>query len=382
MRRTTVVAIAAAVLTLSACAGGHGGAPDAGPTAGPTAGPAAGATARTTPSGGLGAQSPAATVDTTPPATQVHRHGLGPHVVAVVGNLSSPLGAVGAGGAVWISEHRDDAMARLDPRTLRITRLVALPARPDPESGDLAGPGQPAALGATVWVPGYYNGRLYRLDSRTGRARSIGDPGTLCGTPYPTRQGVWTPTCTGHALGSVVRLDEHTGQSQVYLRAGDGIGSVARAGSHVWVADYAPGRLREVSETGKVLRTDRVPGCPVIAGYAYGFLWYTTPDDPQAHCRSPHVDRVYRFDPRTGTTASAPVAAGPEIQLGDGAVWIDQSAAGAATSPSVVQRIDPRTLAVTRWAHVPALSEGSTIYAGRLWITDFDTGTVAVVSLH
>jgi streptogramin lyase len=89
--------------------------------------------------------------------------GSSPKVVARVPTGASPAGAVAAFGAVWVANDAAGTLARIDPKTNRVTKRIKL---------------SPGLFSVTrgfgaLWIVNYERNTLVRVDPRSGRVRSV-----------------------------------------------------------------------------------------------------------------------------------------------------------------------------------------------------------------
>src|ERR1043166_4339770 len=89
--------------------------------------------------------------------------GSSPQVLARIQTGASPGGAVSAFGAVWAANDGAGTLARIEPKTNRVTRRVRL---------------KPGVFSVTsgfgaVWVINYKRDSLTRVDPGSGRTRSV-----------------------------------------------------------------------------------------------------------------------------------------------------------------------------------------------------------------
>jgi DNA-binding SARP family transcriptional activator/ABC-type branched-subunit amino acid transport system substrate-binding protein/DNA-binding beta-propeller fold protein YncE len=233
-----------------------------------------------------------------------------------VGGIPSDI-AAGA-GAIWVglgggaSRNGTASIARVDPRTLRVTRAVRLPKGEEDAWPSGGFPGIAVGAGA-VWAinPGH---TISRLDPRTGRI--VATVKANASTIAAGDAGVWF---TGED-NRVSRLDPRTNRVGQTIHVGSevvhgiavGAGAVWGAGEHeglVWRIDPGSRPVTRSIETG--------PGVSYLA-FGDGALWAAS-----------YVDgHLFRIDPRTNrVTATAPVGAAQGIAAGSGAAWV--SVAGA-----------------------------------------------------
>lgn len=98
-----------------------------------------------------------------------------------------------------------------------------------------------------------------------------------------------------------------------------------------------------------------VGGSPSAVAFGDGALWVAA------------GDRVTRVAARSLAVSQARMVGlcqDSQVAYGVGAVWVTSGSCG----PGAVYRIDPRTLAVSTAARIPAYVEGVAVWDGRVWV--------------
>ena len=240
-----------------------------------------------------------------------------PHPVAKVATGAHPCGAVAAAGAVWVANDAGGTVARIDPRTNRVTRRISVG----------RGVCEVAAGFGALWVASYETGALLRVDLRTYRVRRIrvGD------SPFDVIVAagrVWT---TVWGAGVVAEVDPV--KARVVRRIAVGAyptGLLYRDGS-LWV-----GFGREATEVARVdAASGRVSRVPVGVKAPSHFLatasaiWVVNDGDT-----------IVRLDPKTGailgTTEFGRTLVQPAAAL-DGTIWVPDK------EVDRIFRVDPAT---------------------------------------
>ena len=119
--------------------------------------------------------------------------GAQPHVVARIPTGAAPAGATAAFGAVWVANDGAGTIARIDPRTNRVTRRIRL--KPGPFS-------LTHGFGA-LWVDNYKRQSLTRVDPRSGRARSV----RIGAVPFDVVAAFGRIWATAWDAGTLVEVD-------------------------------------------------------------------------------------------------------------------------------------------------------------------------------
>jgi streptogramin lyase len=292
------------------------------------------------------------------------------HVAATV-LTDAPEGIIAAFGSIWVANHHEDAITRLDPQTLKTL------AKPSADSG--AGWG--TASGTTLWVNNYKAGTVTRVDPSTNRSSNLGALNQVCGLPAATPGAIWVQDCgdTGYAA-SLKRLNATTGAVTAKLPVGNGLATAVAVGNTLWATAYPPSTVLQLDPTtGRVLRRIRLPGCPLLTAGSYDapYLWIgQKPGDDTVPCDA--VSKVIRLDTRSGAVRSFPATAPPWVTTGGGSIWT----AGFTGGNLEIGRIDPVTGHTTRWTTLPGVSESDGFVAafGKLWVGDFDGAQIWVIN--
>jgi streptogramin lyase len=280
-------------------------------------------------------------------------------IVANIQLRPGPMGAISAGGAIWVAEHRNDTIARVDPGTNRVVGRISIP------SGS---PSRFAVGPEGLWHLPYSDNSVQQLDPATNsvsaQISSIGEPDENCCSLAVGAGSVWVP----NAHDGLYRIDAVSHQVTARIPIDKFFGSVFGLGS-VWAISGGD-VLRINSATNGVTRIP-VPGlaaygvdancCPAI-GVGAGALWVA------------FGTKVVRIDPATNTiVASLRLPGAAEfIEVTDAAVWV---VGKSPTSPTRLWRVDPPANKVTASLSLGREGEAAEIVAGAgsLWITLFNT---------
>ena len=265
-----------------------------------------------------------------------------PQPVARIATGAHPCGAVAAGGAVWVANDGSGTLARIDPRTNRVTRRISVG----------RGVCEVTAGFGAVWVSSYRTGALVRVDLRTHRVRRIrvgASPfdvvvaarrvwvtlwgaGTLAEVDpvearvvrriavgaYPTGLlfhggSLWVGF--GREATDVARVDPASGKVIRVLVGVKAPSHFLATTSAIWIVNDGDTIVRFDPKTGAVLGTTHLGRTLVQPASAPdGTIW--VPDK--------EIDRIFRVDPTTGTVVdSFPGSDGAFTALRSfGSMWV------------------------------------------------------------
>ena len=279
---------------------------------------------------------------------------LPPHVLSETMVGDGPSDVTAAFGSIWVSNHHDDNVTRVDPTTEAI--IATIPVGGQPEL---------MAVGmGSVWETNY-DGTIGRVDPSANSATSIGHFGHLCGGPTLTPGAVWVYRCD-EPRTYVARVDVRTGKTTARIPAGQVESSLLFADGFLWMTTSSPGKILQLDpNTGKVLRSFPASGCPLLTqtGFGFGSMWVGQSQD----CGSPTME-ILRMDPRTGrivATVSTPSSLAPSVA--DGSLWLEDIY-------GALSRMDPATLKTTPWTDFGYTMSSPHAGFGSLWVVSFDLG--------
>jgi DNA-binding beta-propeller fold protein YncE len=225
---------------------------------------------------------------------------------------------------VFVGSFREQRLALIDPETNKLHG-----------HGPSVGVGMSAidATNAAVWAVVSRQKKLYRLDPKTGRRiRAIAMPQQPTAVAMTSRS-VWVGLITAVSGGPdmLVRVDRRSGQITAQYPVPEGISSLATGGGAVWIASRRNALLLRF-DPAKEGVTNRIRvGSNRAYGVAYGAgaVWVTSPQDDL-------VSRV--SDAPTFDVTRIAVGRSPEgIAVRGDDVFVANS------SDNTVTRIDART---------------------------------------
>jgi streptogramin lyase len=241
-----------------------------------------------------------------------------PHVVARVPTGDAPGGATAAYAAVWVANDGSGTLARIDPKTNRVTRRLKL---------------RPGLFSVThgfgaLWAVNYKTGMLARVDPRSGCVRSV----RVGGVPFDVEAAFGRVWVTAWEAGKLVEVDPRSLRVVRRIAIGPRPTGLHVAGGGLWVGfgRSATEIARLDPTTGQVERIEvgvRAPSW-FVAG-ARG-LWIQAADNVLVHIENGQMADRLTLGRTLAQGALAP----------DGTLWIPDK------EQSVVYRVDPRTARV------------------------------------
>jgi streptogramin lyase len=266
-----------------------------------------------------------------------------PHVVARIETGSSPGGATAAYGAVWVANDGSGTLARIDPKTNRVTRRLKL---------------RPGLFSVThgfgaLWAVNYKAGTLGRVDARSGRVRSV----RVGGVPFDVAAAFGRVWVTAWETGKLVEVDPRSLRVVRRIAIGPRPTGLHVAGGGLWVGfgRSATEIARLDPSNGKV---ERVPvGVRAPSWFVSGApgLWIQAADNVLVHVENGRVVDRLTFGRTLAQGALAP----------DGTLWIPDK------EQSLVYRVDPKTARVLgSFAAGPGAFLALRAY-GSMWVTSY-----------
>jgi streptogramin lyase len=268
-----------------------------------------------------------------------------PHVLARVHTGAAPGGAVSAFGAVWVANDTAGTLARIDPRTNRVTRRVRL--RPGVFS---------VARGfGALWVVNYKRNALTRVDPRSGRVRSV-QVGAVPFDVLAAHGRVWV---TAWAAGRLVEVDPRSLKVVRRIRIGPRPTGLHAEGGALWVGfgRSATAIARIEPATRKIERVEVGVRAPSWFVAGTRDLWIQAADNVLVHV-DPAKRRV------VGTLSFGRTLAQGSLAP-DGTLWIPDK------EQNLVYRVDPtKARIVDSFAAGPGAFFALRAH-GSMWVTSY-----------
>jgi predicted Ser/Thr protein kinase len=286
----------------------------------------------------------------------------------------NPIAVAADAAGVWVANHDDGTVWRIDARTNGVILRSAARGVPADLATIAANPGQGVSAGSAVVVNGPSDPTVALIDGATGvpSVFSLAGGGPnfgISGSP----PGAGSPRVAAGPSGIwVARSDRQVGRLDITTNAsglvqprfippprdelGDSFFSgIAVGEGGVWVLgdpnDHALWRIDQA--TGKLAATIRLPLAPTDVAVGDRAVWVT----------SELEDRLARIDPATNkiTTIAAGEGAGG-VAVGAGSVWVADEVGGA------IRRIDPRTLRVIDTIRLDSIPVDLAVGNGVVWV--------------
>jgi len=271
-----------------------------------------------------------------------------------------PAGVAAGFGAVWVQAHRGHVVYRIDPRTGRVTAVIAIPD---------ALCSLPRFGAGAVWVFTCNDGDSYKIDPATNAiVRKFRGHGQHSGPPIYGAGSLWMTDS-----GRVLRRDPRSGIVLTRIRpriqtTPDSNGApLAVAHRSLWLySDAAVSRID--TDTNRVRAVIPLPASKPsgasAGGYCYGGLGAVA----NGKLWVSNCAGIYEIDPSTDTARLhrlrvGPFSAGGDIYVtaGNGSLWVR-------TSDTQVTRIDPVRWKVIGRYRASGGGGGIAVAFNRLWV--------------
>ncbi len=252
-----------------------------------------------------------------------------------------------------------DSLQRIDPKKNRLVATFDLGSDPTGVAVDRG----------SVWVAEHDENRITRIDPRTNRVAATGSaPGPLAITAG--EGSVWVIT----ADGLVAQLDERTGANLHQLVVPDEARAAELAASGaagVWLAAPVTGVVSHVNPRSSsfvsTISTDALKGALKGIAAGEGSVWASSSDllaDDYA---------LLRIDPLDNrVVARTPLRLGAEgVSAGQGYVWVANSLG------NTVSQVDPRTSRLVRRIRVGRDPVAVAAGGGGVWVANYKDGTIS-----
>ena len=231
---------------------------------------------------------------------QASRAPASPTVIAEVPTGMGPILLAAGPDAIWLELHREDLVARIDPRS-----------NEQAERTDIAIHCGLAAEDDVAWATYFRSGLVTRFDARTGDVLDAWDvSGDTCGLAIDgDRAWVGIPTD-----GDLVELTPGEPEPTRTIHVAPGLGVVVAVGDSLWVtSENAGGTVYRVNGDGAVTKIGDFPGASSIH-YLFDAIWVASRDGG---------GRVWKLDPDDGSILLETTVGRPSgLVADDVSIWI------------------------------------------------------------
>jgi YVTN family beta-propeller protein len=244
----------------------------------------------------------------------------------------APNAVAAVANGVWVADHRNGTLWRINPHTLAANAVPSVGA-----------PQDVAVYGGRAFVAGdgpkAFNGIVAAYEAGSGRRLDGLELKACIGSLTAGAQGVWVTPCphTVQRIGFGAKAKILTSVDIPFWTPRDAahdlqtLNDLALGEGSLWViGDAADRRLWKIDpRTGQIVGETLLPFPPIHIAAGQGAVWVTDQLD----------DTVARIDPTSGQVIDRiPVGRGASgVAVGDGSVWVTSFLEGQ------VSRIDPRT---------------------------------------
>ena len=142
-----------------------------------------------------------------------------------------PIGLAEDAGSVWVLDHTNAAVARVDPETRRVVQTI-------PDVGN--DPQAISARGGNVWVAVFGARMVTRINAESNKVVDRIEVGNQPAAVVASDSGVWVANSGDN---TVQRIDPRTGKADRAIPVGNGPAALALAGPTLWVANARSGTV-------------------------------------------------------------------------------------------------------------------------------------------
>lgn len=192
--------------------------------------------------------------------------------------LGGPIGIVVTGRDLWVLNHDNSRLLRINERTGTLTSITKLP-------GDAAA--GPLLVGHTLWVGMTAQGFLHQVDPASGKivGRPLHVRTGLCAGASVIRHDIWVtsvPFGDFECINGTSRVDTSSGHVTALTSAeGKSLYTLTRYAGSLWAADLGK-TLYQLDRSGSlntVMTFDHKDAGHLFS--AFGSMWMTRPGDGQ-----------------------------------------------------------------------------------------------------
>jgi streptogramin lyase len=270
-----------------------------------------------------------------------------------------PNGTTAAFGSIWVANHHDGSVSRLDPRTGKTVAVI--------QTG--GGPGYVAAGYGSIWMTDFFSNQIARIDPRTNKATRIvlgptHGPGDTGCAPIPGFGSIWVGSDA-----DVLRLDPASGKviARVPIAKPDAGGAdlpcmIQEAQGLMWT--HAPNSHIEGIDPATNRVAKNLNYSNIVDGF--GTTWVVRAGLLDGH--------VVRLDPAGGNVKPIHIVQGTPtdilLTLSPGRLWIMDNAT------DKLLEADARSGEILQTVNTGGLVGQPTFADGGIWLPVFDANAV------
>jgi YVTN family beta-propeller protein len=262
-------------------------------------------------------------------------------VTAAIPVGTNPQGLVYGAGSLWVANHSDESVWRLDPRTHAVMQRIGVGLSPE-------------ALSITptdVWVANSGEGTVSRINVESMTVTRIISVGTQPRAIAADAHDVWVALSGDNTIR---RIDPRTNAVGPPIPVGNGPDGIALDGSTAWVANGRDGTVLHIDT-----RTREQVSSPIHVGAGPRGIVVSGNDVWVANQLSTNVSRI---DRTTWNSHTIEVGDGPGfVAAGRGGIWVSAQYSGR------ISRINPHTESVSAYALADS-PRGLATHDDRVWV--------------
>jgi len=264
-----------------------------------------------------------------------------------------PMGVAVGFGSVWVADHGDGTVSRIDPGTNRVAATIRVG----------HGPGHVAAGYGSVWVTDDRDDALWRIDPRSNVARRTHVGGRISCVPALGLGKVWVTVWDPPTL---VEVDAATGRVLTHIAIDPQPLGVQFADRSLWAASAERGgHLQRIDPTTRKI----VARVSLLSDWS----WLQSPavGDGAVWVANPFIKTIARVNARTNELlAIIDVGYMAVATFAEGALWV-------ADMTGRLSRIDPTTYRITDVVRTGTSLGGVAVGFGSIWAPSYASDAVS-----